>query len=91
MSREALDISHREGHAPHHREHVNELILEQPARFGCQVVEALPAHRAPDLSFTVDTEAQRRAVESWLVACGGASDEVSLASMIAIAGAEVAA
>jgi spore coat polysaccharide biosynthesis protein SpsF len=51
----ALADSHRDGMAPHHREHVNEFIQENPGRFRIGVLD-VPAHkRAPDLRLTVDT------------------------------------
>lgn len=65
---EALRRSAREGTQPHHREHVNELILEQPHRFRRRVQRALPAHRAPSLSLTVDTPEELAAMDRWYAA-----------------------
>jgi spore coat polysaccharide biosynthesis protein SpsF len=47
--------THREGLAPHHREHVNEYVLENPGLFNIQVLEVEPGKRWPDLRLTVDT------------------------------------
>ncbi len=51
----ALERSWREGHEPHHREHVDEYILERPDIFPQAVVEALAGVAGPGLSLTVDT------------------------------------
>ena len=56
FTRAALELSHVEGLAPHHREHVNEYILEHPERFHIGVLEVPANKRAPDLRLTVDTE-----------------------------------
>jgi spore coat polysaccharide biosynthesis protein SpsF len=58
MSLAALERSWREGLAPHHREHVDEYILEHPELFAQQRMAAPPAKRAPELSLTVDTPEQ---------------------------------
>ena len=52
---DALLLSHREGHASNHREHVNEFIQENPQRFRIGVLDVPPAKRAPQLRLTVDT------------------------------------
>jgi spore coat polysaccharide biosynthesis protein SpsF len=51
----ALRKSWIEGQLPHHREHVNEYILEHPELFKQARMPAPPAKRAADLSLTVDT------------------------------------
>lgn len=63
MTMEALSISHRDGHAPHHREHVDEYILEHPELFPTAVLDVPTAKRSPDLRLTVDT------IEDWQRAC----------------------
>jgi spore coat polysaccharide biosynthesis protein SpsF len=51
----ALEASWREGHEPHHREHVNEFIYEHPERFRIECVQA-PLHlQRPSFRLTVDT------------------------------------
>lgn len=52
----ALERSSHEGHAPHHREHVNEYIQEHPERFKTGKLEVSASKRRPDLRLTVDTE-----------------------------------
>ena len=52
---EALAASHREGHAPNHREHVNEFIQENPQRFNIGVLNVTAGKRAPELRLTVDS------------------------------------
>lgn len=52
----ALERSMREGHAPNHREHVNEYIQEHPELFRIGVLEVPAAKRSPALRLTVDTE-----------------------------------
>lgn len=59
----ALEKSWQEGHAPHHREHVNEYILETPATFKQARMPAPPEKRAPELSLTVDTPEQFASAE----------------------------
>jgi len=56
----ALERSHREGSAPHHREHVDEYIIENPALFRCGALEVAPAKRRPDVRLTVDTQEDYR-------------------------------
>jgi spore coat polysaccharide biosynthesis protein SpsF len=63
FSRNALERSWREGHAPHHREHVDEYILENPGIFRQARMPAPFAKRAPGLSLTVDLPRQFRAAE----------------------------
>jgi len=51
----ALERSYLEGHAPHHREHVDEYILENADLFRCGRL-AVPEHKnRPTLRLTVDT------------------------------------
>jgi spore coat polysaccharide biosynthesis protein SpsF (cytidylyltransferase family) len=52
---EALEASWRDGHEPHHREHVDEYVAEHPERFRHVVVVASPAVRRPELRLTIDT------------------------------------
>lgn len=57
---EALEASWREGMAPHHREHVDEYLLENPGRFRTLVLDAVPSKHRPEVRLTVDTEADYR-------------------------------
>lgn len=52
----ALERSAHEGHAPNHREHVNEYIQEHPEIFKTGVLEVSASKRRPGLRLTVDTE-----------------------------------
>jgi spore coat polysaccharide biosynthesis protein SpsF len=52
---DALMRSHADGHAPHHREHVNEYILAHPHLFRLGILEVPDEKRAPTLRLTVDT------------------------------------
>ena len=45
-----------EGHDSHHREHVNEYILENPSSFKILRLKCLPGNSHPGLRLTVDTE-----------------------------------
>ncbi|MSP24325.1 MAG: acylneuraminate cytidylyltransferase [Myxococcales bacterium] len=55
MTRDALEDSANDGREPHHREHVNEYILENIARFGLAIYRAKAALHAPELTLSVDT------------------------------------
>ena len=52
---EALRNSWKEGHAANHREHVNEFILESPARFHIARLDVPHDKVAPGLRLTIDT------------------------------------
>ena len=52
----ALEKSVYEGHAPNHREHVNEYIQENPATFRIGTLEIAAAKRRPELRLTIDTQ-----------------------------------
>lgn len=60
----ALEKSWQEGHASHHREHVNEYILENPALFKQAKLPAPSEKYAPELSLTVDTFEQFKTAEA---------------------------
>jgi spore coat polysaccharide biosynthesis protein SpsF len=55
FTREAIEASWRDGHEPHHREHVDEYVAEHPERFRHEVVVASAAVRRPELRLTLDT------------------------------------
>jgi spore coat polysaccharide biosynthesis protein SpsF len=57
FTRAALERSERDGRAPNHREHVNEYIQEHPKLFRIGRLDVPAAKNRPDLSLTVDTEA----------------------------------
>ena len=62
FSFDALEQSWREGHAAHHREHVDEYMLENPDIFKTGVLHAPVSKKMPELRLTVDTE------DDWLKA-----------------------
>lgn len=51
----ALARSWQEGKAPHHLEHVNEYILENPQMFKTALLPVAASKNRPDLRLTVDT------------------------------------
>lgn len=61
---DALERSWHEGTEPHHREHVNEYVLENPNRFKQEKLAPSPEVDAPWLSLTVDTVEQFAAAEA---------------------------
>lgn len=65
----ALERSAREGHAPNHREHVNEYIQENPDSFKIGALDVAAKKIHPDLRLTVDTE------EDYLRACNIAAHD----------------
>jgi spore coat polysaccharide biosynthesis protein SpsF len=50
----ALEASWTDGREPHHREHVDEYVSEQRARFRFEMVPAPPELARPDVRLTVD-------------------------------------
>lgn len=56
FTRAALERSGRDGHAPNHREHVNEYIQENPQSFRIGQLDVPAAKNHPEISLTVDTE-----------------------------------
>jgi len=86
MSRAALEQSWRYGTAPHHREHVNEYILENRHLFRCGAPPVPPSKLAPHVRLTVDTEAEFFAAEALIAAHDqetGGREEISTAWLIA--------
>jgi spore coat polysaccharide biosynthesis protein SpsF len=80
---DALQASWREGTAPHHREHVDEYLLENPGRFKTAELDAVPSKQRPEVRLTVDTEADyRRACHIAEHAC---SDPVTTEEAILLA------
>jgi spore coat polysaccharide biosynthesis protein SpsF len=51
----ALERSWKEGKLPHHREHVDEYILENLDIFPTKLLQCQPQNSCPELSLTVDT------------------------------------
>lgn len=57
FTRGALERSDREGHLPHHREHVDEYIYAHPEIFKIELLVARPDLYWPELRLTVDEPA----------------------------------
>jgi spore coat polysaccharide biosynthesis protein SpsF len=60
FSWEALGRSARDGHAPHHREHVDEYMIENPQIFRTGTLTVASTKNRPDVCLTVDTEEDYR-------------------------------
>jgi len=56
FSAQALESSWQEGLEPHHREHVDEYLLEHPGRFKTGTLDIPLSKIRPELRLTVDTE-----------------------------------
>ena len=56
FSVESLEHSWRKGLEPHHREHVDEYMLENPETFKTSILTVPRSKIKPDLRLTVDTE-----------------------------------
>jgi len=56
----ALQKSFLEGHEPHHIEHVDEYMLENPDKFRTGFMEIKGAKNRPDIRLTVDTDEDYR-------------------------------
>lgn len=83
----ALQRSEREGKAPHHREHVDEYMLENPALFRTGLLDTPSAKCRPDVRLTVDTEEDLRRAR-YIVAHGsrpwvGTEEAIALCSRFA--------
>ena len=63
LTRESLGRAHADGLAPHHREHVNEYIIEHPELFNSGILNSPAAKCCPALRLTVDTP------EDYRIAC----------------------
>lgn len=58
----ALRESHIKGAEPHHREHVNEYILENPETFKCFRLHVPDFKLRPEVRLTIDTDADFRRI-----------------------------
>jgi spore coat polysaccharide biosynthesis protein SpsF len=77
FSYEALERSWNEGHAEHHREHVNEYILGNPDAFTIQGLKCLKKNSCPGLRLTVDTEEDFLFVERITASIGKPPKKIS--------------
>lgn len=62
----ALERSWLEGNKEHHREHVNEYILENPGIFSIVRLSCMPQNSCPELSLTIDTNDDFEFIEEML-------------------------
>jgi len=74
---DALRESWLWGRKPHHREHVNEFILEHSSLFTCALVACHPQHSCPDLRLTIDTQADFIRIENLLADLGRPVQEIT--------------
>ena len=65
FSMDSLKKSNLLGKEPHHREHVNEFILENPGLFNINLLKASPDMFRPNLRLTVDTRDDFKTME-WI-------------------------
>lgn len=79
----ALEASWREGTAPHHREHVDEYLLENPDRFRTLELDAVPSKHRSEVRLTVDTEGDYR--KACYIAEHACSDPVTTEEAILLA------
>jgi spore coat polysaccharide biosynthesis protein SpsF len=90
MTFAALEASWREGHEPHHREHVDEFVYEHPERFRLECVKAPPELTRPELRLTVDTPEDFALVGTLYERLSRPGHLIDLAEVIALLDAEPA-
>jgi spore coat polysaccharide biosynthesis protein SpsF len=83
MRAEVLERAWREGHEPHHREHVTEWIYEQRAQFSFARVDAPAALRRPDYRLTIDHPHDLEFVRRIQCSSAGASGCAALREVVA--------
>ena len=67
----ALEKSWQEGRVAHHREHVDEYMLENPTMFKTGVLHVPMTKKMPDLRLTVDTEDDWRQADALMQQADG--------------------
>ncbi len=75
FTRAALERAREEGRAAHHREHVNEYVLENPRLFNIRELRVSGPKARPDLRLTVDTEEDYARICA--IAAGARADPVT--------------
>lgn len=80
---QALERAHNEGHEPHHREHINEYVVEHPEIFRIAAYDEPLEKRAPDLDFTVDTPDDFTFVKEIIAHFQGDHDRLTTEAIIA--------
>jgi spore coat polysaccharide biosynthesis protein SpsF len=78
----ALATSWRDGHEPHHREHVDEYVGEHPELFRIERVLAPPGLRRPGLRLTVDTPEDLELVREVYVRLKRPGDIIDLVDVV---------
>lgn len=78
----ALQESWEKGHAPHHREHVNEYILENQGEFRIKFLPCFAEHSCPDLRLTVDTPKDFEFILSMIDDIGCPSLQISTKELV---------
>ena len=71
-----------DGHLPHHREHVNEYILEHPRKFSIHHLPCRPQNNGPDLHLTVDTHKDLEDIKIMVTKCGKPALELQTQDLI---------
>lgn len=84
---EALEKSRNESTAPHHFEHVDEYILENPHLFRCGTLPPEADTNAPALRLTVDTPEDYRRV-NWIVEQLGDPVDIDTPALVSLLGKE---
>lgn len=79
----ALEQSWHQGRQPHHREHVNEYLIEHPELFATQVLQVPAVKNRPGVRLTVDTAEDHRRAQ--YVASNASADYLSVPEAIALA------
>lgn len=79
----ALETSHARGHKHHHREHVNEYILENPTFFRIVDLAVPQKKNRPDVRLTVDTPDDYDRVCRIAAACGDSGVDTTAAITLA--------
>ena len=78
----AIEKSWREGKLPHHREHVNEYILENSEMFNACFMKPLPENVCPELNLSVDRVEDKLFIENMLGEIGFSAVNVEIREII---------
>jgi spore coat polysaccharide biosynthesis protein SpsF len=80
---EALRESWQQGYLPHHREHVNEYILENLQSFNVRFIPCPTEKNCPDLRLTIDTQKDIEFIKKMLEDISRSALELSTEEIIA--------
>jgi len=84
----AIERSWREGIEPHHREHVDEYIIENPKQFRTVMVPARESVHAPNLRLTVDVAEDVRVMRAIISALRDPTPPVRLDDIVQLVRAQ---